>query len=105
MILNRIRWFMMSRYKKLLYQIECAKKNKQRLHLKNGIVLDFSNGNWNECSQKYPYGELGKYYLITRKFPTGNRKMELIKCNRENMWLPEFTTHIMKLDIEPCERN
>jgi hypothetical protein len=28
--------------KKLLYEIKCAKSNEQRLHLENGIVLDFS---------------------------------------------------------------
>jgi hypothetical protein len=37
-----IKWFFMSKYKKLLYQIECAKANGQRLHLSNGIVLDFT---------------------------------------------------------------
>lgn len=102
--MNKIRWFMTSKYKKLLYQIECAKENKKILYLKNGVVLDFSNGKWNECGRRYPYGEYGKFYLITRKFPTGNRKMELIKCDSDYMWLPEFTTHIMKLDIEPCKK-
>jgi hypothetical protein len=34
----------MSKYKKLLYTIKCAKSNEQRLHLENGIVLDFSDG-------------------------------------------------------------
>lgn len=37
-----IKWFFMNRYKKLLYQIECAKANGQRLHLSNGIVLVFT---------------------------------------------------------------
>ena len=41
--MNRLKWFFMSRYKKLLYAIKCAKSNEQRLHLENGIVLDFSN--------------------------------------------------------------
>lgn len=40
--MNKLKWFFMSRYKKLLYQIKCAKANKQRLHLSNGIILDFS---------------------------------------------------------------
>lgn len=40
--MNKLKWFFMSRYKKLLYQIECAKANKQVLHLSNGVVLDFS---------------------------------------------------------------
>lgn len=102
--MNKIKWFMTSKYKKLLYQIKCAKENRQRLYLKNGVILDFSNGNWNECGRRYQYGECGKFYLITRKFPTGNSKMELIKCDCDYMWLPEFTTHIMKLDIEPCKK-
>lgn len=37
-----IKWFFTSKYKKLLYQIECAKANGQRLHLSDGIVLDFT---------------------------------------------------------------
>ena len=41
--MNRLKWFFMSRYKKLLYHIECAKANGQRLHLSNGIVLDFTD--------------------------------------------------------------
>lgn len=40
--MNKIRWFFMSKYKKLLYQIECAKSNGQILHLDNGVVIDFS---------------------------------------------------------------
>ena len=42
--MNRLKWFFMSKYKKLLYAIKCAKSNEQRLHLENGIVLDFSDG-------------------------------------------------------------
>ena len=40
--MNRLKWSFMSDRKKLLYQIECAKANKQRLHLSNGVVLDFT---------------------------------------------------------------
>ena len=40
--MNRIKWFFMSKYKKLMYQIECAEANKQKLHLRNGVVLDFT---------------------------------------------------------------
>ena len=40
--MNRLKWFFMSGRKKLLYQIHCAKSNEQRLHLENGIVLDFT---------------------------------------------------------------
>ena len=40
--MNRLKWFFISGRKKLLYQIECAKANKQRLCLSNGILLDFT---------------------------------------------------------------
>lgn len=40
--MTKIKWFLMSKYKRLLYNIECAHDNKQRLHLKNGIILDFT---------------------------------------------------------------
>lgn len=40
--MTKLKWFFMSKYKKLLYAIKCAKSNEQRLHLENGIVLDFS---------------------------------------------------------------
>lgn len=40
--MSNIKWFFLSKYKKLLYQIECAEANGQRLHLENGIVLDFT---------------------------------------------------------------
>ena len=40
--MNVIKWFFMSKYKKLLYHIECASENKQRLHLRNGTILDFT---------------------------------------------------------------
>lgn len=40
--MTRLKWFFMSKYKKLLYAIQCAKSNEQRLHLENGIVLDFT---------------------------------------------------------------
>ena len=100
----------MSKYKKLLYDIEAAQNNKQRLVLKNGIVLDFTVDNdWqivniNRCGYDiWIYGEYQKYYLITRHFPTGNRKVEIIKHNEQNgrIKLPEFTIAIMKLNIEP----
>ena len=93
-----------SKYKKLLYQINAAKENEQRLYLQNGIVMDFTNCKWDW--NRY-YGrlstEVGKYNIITRYFPTGNRKMELVKADRETMYFPEFTTHFMKLNIKPCD--
>lgn len=101
--MNKIKWFFMSKYKRLLYQIETAKENEQRLHLNNGIILDFTNHkwDWNDYYGK-AYTEFNKYYLITRHFPTGNRKMELIKADDRIMYFPEFTTHYMVLDIKPC---
>lgn len=103
--MNKIKWFFMSKYKKLLYEIEAAKENRQRLYLKNGIVLDFANynWNWNRCYGRLST-EVGKYYLITRHFPTGNRIIELVKADSGIIHFPEFTTHYMALDIEPCYR-
>jgi hypothetical protein len=40
--ISYLRWLFMSKYKKLMYDIECVKANRQRLHLPNGIVLDFT---------------------------------------------------------------
>lgn len=103
--MNKIKWFYMSKYKKLLYQINAAKENEQRLHLENGIILDFTNGkyDWNSYYKNSSYFEIGKYYLITKCYPTGNRNMELVKADKEKMELPEFTTYFMKLNIKPCE--
>ena len=42
--MNNFKWFFMSRYQKLLYQIKTARDNDQRLHLPNGVVLDFTPG-------------------------------------------------------------
>lgn len=40
--MNGLKWFFMSGRKKLLYIILCAKANEQRLHLENGVTLDFT---------------------------------------------------------------
>jgi hypothetical protein len=40
--MNLVRWLFMGKYRRLLYSIECARDNGQRLHLENGIILDFS---------------------------------------------------------------
>lgn len=41
--MNRIKWIFMSKYQKLIYSINCTKSNKQRLHLENGMILNFEN--------------------------------------------------------------
>ena len=43
--MNRLKWLFMSKYRKLIYSIECAEANNQRLHLSNGIILDFTKNN------------------------------------------------------------
>lgn len=101
-IMTGLKWFFMSRYKKLLYQIEGAKRNKQTLSLDNGVVLDFTENDWisTYCTSRSFVSEImedNKRYLITRKFPTGNRKIEVIKGRT----LPEFTTAFMELEVEP----
>ena len=50
--MNRLKWFFMSKYKKLLYAIKCAKSNEQRLHLENGIVLDFTEDKENLLKER-----------------------------------------------------
>jgi hypothetical protein len=41
--MNKFKWFFMSKYKKLMYKLECAKANKQTFHMNNGIVINFKN--------------------------------------------------------------
>ena len=110
--MNKIKWLFMSKYKKLLYEIETAKLNKQRLVLKNGTVLDFTIDNdWQIVNRNMSgfdrsvWGEYKNYYLVTRHFPTGNKKIEIIKHDREDgrLYLPEFTKAIMKLNVEPFD--
>lgn len=49
--MNSIKWLFMSKYKKLLYRIECAKSNEQVLHLPNGVVIDFTSSHeYDSCS-------------------------------------------------------
>lgn len=38
---SRFRWLFMSKWQKLMYSIPVCHRNKQRLHLGNGYVLDF----------------------------------------------------------------
>lgn len=41
--MNKIKWFFTSKHNKLMYTLEVCKDNQQRLHLENGMVLDFEN--------------------------------------------------------------
>lgn len=41
--MNGIKWFFMSKYNRLIYTIKVCRDNKQRFHLGNGIVLDFTD--------------------------------------------------------------
>ena len=50
--MNRIKWFFMSGRKKLLYIILCAKANEQRLHLENGVTLDFTKDKENLLKER-----------------------------------------------------
>lgn len=100
--------FFKSKYKKLLNIIKDAHDYKYQICLENGVTLDFRN-KWTEIYRNC-YGhaleihtEKGKYYLITRKFPTGNKKMEVIKCDSDKLYFPEFTIAAMELDIEPYD--
>ena len=38
---GRIRWFFMSKFKKLMYSMPIFHRNEQRLHLENGYILNF----------------------------------------------------------------
>lgn len=42
--MSTLKWFFMSKYKKLMYNINVARRNGGRLHLENGMILDFENG-------------------------------------------------------------
>lgn len=43
--MSRIKWFLMSKYWKLMYAIKTQMENKHRLHLQDcGIILDFESG-------------------------------------------------------------
>jgi hypothetical protein len=39
--MNWFKWKLMSSYDKLLYQMTVCRKNKQRFHMQNGMILDF----------------------------------------------------------------
>lgn len=100
--MTKLKWLFMSRYKKLLCQIKTAEQSKEELKLENGVMLDFTEKDWisTYCSSRSFVSELmedDKRYLITRKFPTGNKKIEVIKGKT----LPEFTTAFMELEVEP----
>ena len=102
--MNKVKWFFMSKYKRLLHNISVAKENKMQFVLPNGIIIDFREDKWQRVYRnsfghdRDICGEKGKYYLIIRRFPTGNKKMELIKCDGNRLYLPEFTTAIMEVN-------
>lgn len=50
--MNSLKWFFMSGRKKLLYTILCAKANEQRLHLENGVTLDFTEDKENLLKER-----------------------------------------------------
>lgn len=50
--MNKFKWLFMSGRKKLLYQIECAKANGQKLYLSKGIVLDFTEDTENLLKER-----------------------------------------------------
>lgn len=62
--MNKIKWFFMSKYKKLLYHITVAKINDQRLHLPNGVVIDFRPGHeYDDCKKDaFPHESDGKSF-------------------------------------------
>lgn len=102
--LNKIKWFFTSKYKRLLHNISVAKENKMEFVLPNGIIVDFREDKWQRVYRN-SFGhdrnvieKKGNYYLITRHFPTGNKKMELIKCDGNRLYLPEFTIAIMEVN-------
>jgi hypothetical protein len=70
--MNKFKWFFMSRYKKLLYAILCAKANEQRLYLENGVTLDFT----------VPYGTV-KVYKVTLKNPTDDDPFYMVDAPNE----------------------
>lgn len=55
-IKDSIKWLFMSRYKKLLLQIQAAQNNEQRLHLPNGVCIDFVPGHeYDHCRSVLPH--------------------------------------------------
>lgn len=95
--MNRFKWFFMSKYKKLLYAIKCAKSNEQRLHLENGIVLDFSEPN-----------EQIHVYRVTPKDPTDDDPFYMVDAPNEyiakwcgaNLYNNEFIAFRSAKDME-----
>ena len=41
--MNFFKWKFLSKYRKLLYTLDVCKSNKQRFHLGNGMILDFTD--------------------------------------------------------------
>ena len=39
--MNSFKWFFMTKWQKLMYSMPICHRNKQRLHLGNGYILNF----------------------------------------------------------------
>lgn len=63
--MSKIKHFFTSRYKKLLHQIVMAQYNEQRLHLQDGIILDFRPGyEYDDCTMYVtPYECSGEDFI------------------------------------------
>lgn len=72
--MNGLKWFFMSGRKKLLYLILCAKAHEQKLHLENGVTLDFTVPN-----------ETIKVYRVTLKNPTFNNPFYMVDAPNEHI--------------------
>ena len=66
--MNLIKWFFTSKYKKLLYQIEVARSNQQRLHLPNGVILDFFPGHEYDNCKNYTFPRENDREVFFKKY-------------------------------------
>ena len=93
--------------KDMLNKIKEAKDEHKFVKVNDELSLDFRTEPW-VSERNIIFGNCeslktkkGKYYLITRRFPTGNRKMEVVRQEGEAMHFPEFTVAMMELNVEP----
>ena len=95
--MNSLKWFFMSGRKKLLYIILLAKANEQKLHLENGVTLDFTVPD-----------ETVKVYRVTLKNPTVNNPFYMVDAPNEyiakwcgaNLYNNEFIAFKSAKDME-----